>query len=60
MKESPAWLKMLVEVSAQESAMGTVRMCDAVLAGSAPGGNIKNGGKVRNEIRKGYLKQAGF
>ena len=60
MSESPAWLLMLAEASAQESAMGTVRMADAVLAGSAPGGNIKNGGKVRDEIRKGYLKQAGF
>ena len=60
MNESPAWLLMLAEASAQESAIGTVRMCDAVLAGSAPGGNIKNGGKVRNKIRNGYMKQAGF
>lgn len=60
MNESPAWLKMLAEASSQERALDSIRMADAVLAGTAPGGNIKDGGKLYREIRQGFVKQAGI
>lgn len=59
--ESPAWLMMLTEAANQETALGAVRTADAVLAGTAPGNQgLKDGNKVHNTIRRGFLKAAGL
>jgi hypothetical protein len=57
MDESPAWLKLLADVAAEESAAAAVLHLDATLAAVAPGA-LKDGQKIYKSVRTALARRA--